>query len=38
MKKSLIVIAVSLFVAFQLSAQTNEEVVVNPNAPIITFE
>jgi hypothetical protein len=38
MKKSLIVIAVSLFAAFQLSAQTNEEVVVNSNAPIITFD
>jgi hypothetical protein len=38
MKKSLIIIAVSLFVAFQLSAQTNEEIVVNPNAPIITFD
>jgi hypothetical protein len=38
MKKSLIIIAVSLFAAFQLTAQTAEEVVENPNAPVITFD
>ena len=39
MKKKMIVIAVSLFAAFQLTAQTsNEPVAVNPNAPIITFD
>jgi hypothetical protein len=39
MKKTLIIMAVSIFAAFQLTAQTNTEpVAANPNAPVITFD
>ena len=39
MKKTMIIIAVSVIAAFQLSAQTsNEPVAVNTNAPVINFD
>ncbi len=38
MKKMMIMIAVSLIAAFQLTAQTSETPVENPNAPVITFD
>jgi len=38
MKKTLIIIAVSLIAAFQLTAQTSEQPAPNPNAPVITFD
>lgn len=38
MKKSLIIIALSLFVAIQLTAQTSQEPIENPNAPVVTFD
>ncbi|MEN8226455.1 MAG: DUF1573 domain-containing protein [Bacteroidota bacterium] len=37
MKKTLIILAVGLIAAFQLTAQTSEKP-VNPNAPVITFD
>jgi hypothetical protein len=39
MKKTMIIMAVSIFAAFQLTAQTTTEpVAANPNAPVITFD
>ncbi len=38
MKKSLIIIALSFFAAFQLTAQSSEQPVENPNAPVINFD
>jgi len=38
MKKSMIILALGLFAAVQLSAQTSTEQVANPNAPVITFD
>ncbi len=38
MKKSLLILALTIFAAFQLSAQTSTEQVENPNAPVITFD
>lgn len=38
MKKTLIIVAVSLIAAFQLTAQTSEQPAKNPNAPVITFD
>ena len=38
MKKSLIILALAFFGAFQLTAQTSEQPIGNPNAPVITFE
>ncbi len=38
MKKSLFILALVFFAAFQLTAQTSEQPVDNPNAPVITFD
>jgi len=38
MKKSMIILALGLFVAIQLTAQTSTEQVANPNAPVISFD
>lgn len=38
MKKTMIIFAISMIAAFQISAQNTQEVVTNPNAPVITFE
>lgn len=38
MKKTLMIMALFMFVAFQLTAQTSGAKVDNPNAPVIDFE